>query len=144
MSWRTYTCCTSEPATDSMTLLVPLLAPPTCALSARTHTHPLTTPQRGSKDPVAMVTAVSANLLLRERRTLVDEREVYGIGTWRRSIYTHRHMHIHTTYSLYLIISNKILPFSRAVAEFICSTVWEMTGCSILITIYMSDKEPDR
>lgn len=33
------------------------------------------------QEPVAMVTVVSANLLLHEGKSLAAEREVYGIGT---------------------------------------------------------------
>lgn len=77
---------------DSMTLLEPLLVSPMRTVCV--NTHYLTTIQQGSREPVAMETVVSANLLSHERRTLVDGSEVYG--TWRRSTHTPK-------YSLHII-----------------------------------------
>lgn len=48
-----------------------------------------------------MVTAVSANLLLQERRTLVDGREVYGMSAYR---YAHTGTHSSARHIHYVCI----------------------------------------
>lgn len=50
-------------------------------LSLRRRSQSLNTLQQGSRELVALVTAVSANLLLHERTTLVDGSKVYGTYT---------------------------------------------------------------
>lgn len=78
-------------------------------MSFRTHSDALTTLQQGSRELVAMVTAMSANLLLHERRTLVDWREVYGVYR-----YTHTHTIAHTIYSLYWIRQTRFNPWENS------------------------------
>ena len=56
-------------------------------LSLRRRSHSLNTLQQGRRELVALVTAVSANLLLHERVTLVDSSKVYG--TYRLGTRTH-------------------------------------------------------